>query len=78
MQSYLPTVGGSVVAGCFRRDTNPEAPSGGLPAPVGSHPRDGTVVRHIAERDSRIHQGACGRMAVHRQLSRVVIAYGAR
>lgn len=33
---YLPTVGGEVVAGCFRRDTNPEAPDVVLP---GNGPR---------------------------------------
>lgn len=31
VQSYLPTVDGVVVAGCFRRDTNCEAPSIVLP-----------------------------------------------
>ena len=31
VQSYLPTVRGVVVAGCFRRDTNPDAPTVVLP-----------------------------------------------
>lgn len=31
VQSYLPTVQGVVVAGCFRHDTNPDAPTVVLP-----------------------------------------------
>jgi hypothetical protein len=31
MVSYLPAVGNVVVAGCFRRDTNPDAPAIVLP-----------------------------------------------
>jgi hypothetical protein len=31
VQAYLPTVGNVVVAGCFRRDTNPDAPAIVLP-----------------------------------------------
>jgi hypothetical protein len=31
VRSYLPTVDGVVVAGCFRRDTNPDAPAIVLP-----------------------------------------------
>jgi hypothetical protein len=31
IQSYLPDVNGQVVAGCFRLDTNPEAPNVILP-----------------------------------------------
>jgi len=31
VQAYLPTVDGVVVAGCFRRDTNPDAPAVVLP-----------------------------------------------
>jgi hypothetical protein len=31
LQSYLPTINGVVVAGCFRRDTNPDAPEVVLP-----------------------------------------------
>lgn len=42
IQSYLPTVDGAVVAGCFRRDTNPEAPTVVLPG-------NGPIIKSSAE-----------------------------
>jgi hypothetical protein len=42
IQSYLPTVDGNVVAGCFRRDTNPDAPEVVLPG-------NGPIIKSTAE-----------------------------
>lgn len=42
VQSYLPTVQGVVVAGCFRRDTNPDVPAVVLPG-------NGPIIRSAAE-----------------------------
>jgi len=42
VQSYLPTVDGVVVAGCFRCDTNPDAPAVVLPG-------NGPVIKSAAE-----------------------------
>jgi len=42
VQSYLPTVDGVVVAGCFRKDTNPDAPTVVLPG-------NGPVIKSSAE-----------------------------
>ena len=42
LESYLPTFNGVVVAGCFRQDTNPDAPAVILP---GNGPR----IRESAE-----------------------------
>lgn len=42
VQSYLPTVQGVVVAGCFRRDTNPDAPTVVLPG-------NGPIIKSSAE-----------------------------
>ena len=42
LQSYLPTVDGRVVCGCFRTDMNPNAPDVILPG-------DGPIIRGAAE-----------------------------
>jgi Domain of unknown function (DUF6697) len=42
VQWYLPTVRNAVVAGCFRRDTNPDAPAIVLPG-------NGPAIRKSAE-----------------------------
>ncbi len=42
VQSYLPTVEGVVVAGCFCRDTNPDAPEAVLPG-------NGPIIKSTAE-----------------------------
>jgi hypothetical protein len=49
VQSYLPTVDGVVVAGCFRRDTNPEAPAVVLPG-------NGPIIRKSAEAFAGSHR----------------------